>query len=141
MDQDNNQVIDRLISGGVHPSIQRIAIMQYLMTHFTHPTVKDVYDGLKDSVPTLSKTTVYNTLRLFAEHDVAQMITIDDHHICYDGNTAPHVHFYCKKCGKVTDLMEEDTRSVEHPFAVDGNIVDEVCLYYKGVCKNCQGNN
>ena len=75
----------RLIDCGVRPSIQRLAIMEYLLTHFTHPTVEDVYQSLCDRIPKLSRTTVYNTLRLFSEHHVAQMITIDDHHVCYDG--------------------------------------------------------
>ena len=35
------------------------------------------------------------------------MITIDEHRVCYDGNLEPHVHFFCKKCEKVYDFMEE----------------------------------
>ena len=82
--------------------------MEYLLTHRTHPTVDDVYSGLCGRISTLSKTTVYNTLRMFAERQVATMITIDDHHVCYDGDIHPHVHFFCRNCGKVYDLMESD---------------------------------
>jgi Fur family peroxide stress response transcriptional regulator len=127
----------KLVNNGLHPSVQRLAIMEYLLTHLTHPTVKDVYDGLSDSIPTLSRTTVYNTLRLFSEHNVAQMITIDDHHICYDSNVKPHVHFFCKKCGKVIDLFDEEPKVLSEHLNIDGNIVDEVCTYYKGVCADC----
>ena len=67
----------RLIEHGVKPSVQRLAIMQYLMTHFNHPTVEQVYQGLCDKIPTLSRTTVYNTLRLFSERGAATMITIE----------------------------------------------------------------
>ena len=32
----------RLTDHGIKPSVQRLAIMQYLLTHATHPTVDDV---------------------------------------------------------------------------------------------------
>ena len=56
-------VIERLQSHSIKPSVQRIAIMQYLMDHHTHPTVDEIYTALAPGMPTLSKTTVYNTLK------------------------------------------------------------------------------
>lgn len=87
---NNKEAIARLTEHGIKPSVQRIAIMHYLLTHFTHPTVDDVYRGLCSKIPTLSRTTVYNTLRMFSENNAAQMITIDDHRVCYDG-TSTHM--------------------------------------------------
>jgi len=111
--------------------------MDYLMTHPIHPTIEDVYQGLCQTVKTLSRTTVYNTLRMMSKQGAAQMITIDEHRVCYDGNTTPHVHFYCKKCGKVLDLFDEKAPTLKKPRVIDGNIVDEQQLYYKGVCAEC----
>lgn len=88
-------------------------------------------------MPTLSRTTVYNTLRLLSEHNAARMITIDEHRVCYDGNTTPHVHFYCKKCGHVTDFFDEPAPIVGKNMMIDGNAVDEMQLYYKGICSCC----
>ena len=122
---------------GIRPSLQRIAIMDFLMNHPIHPTVEDVYQGLCKKIPTLSRTTVYNTLRMLSEKQAAQMITIDDHRICYDGNTTPHVHFYCTHCGKVIDFFDETAPQVDGEINIDGNIVTEKQLYYKGICKEC----
>ena len=74
---------------------------------------------------------------MMSEQGAAQMITIDEHRVCYDGNTTPHVHFYCKKCGKVLDLFDEKAHTLKKPRVIDGNIVDEQQLYYKGVCSEC----
>lgn len=131
------EALHRLARGGIRPSLQRLAIMEYLLTHRTHPTVDDVYSGLCGRISTLSKTTVYNTLRMFAERQVATMITIGDHHVCYDGDIHPHVHFFCRNCGKVYDLMEEEAPRHESPLKVEGHLVEEQQLYYKGICKNC----
>lgn len=133
---NNEEAFSRLTEHGLRPSTQRLAILDYLLTHPTHPTVEDVYQGLNGRIRTLSRTTVYNTLRMLSEHHAAQMITIDDHHVCYDGNISPHVHFYCKRCGRVFDFFGEQAPVVQRKV-IDGNIVTEAQLYYKGVCKEC----
>ena len=127
----------RLVDCGIRPSMQRLSIMDYLLKHTTHPTIDDLYKDLLPSIPTLSRTTLYNTLRLFAETNAAQLLTIDDHHQCYDGNTKEHVHFLCKKCGRVIDLFDVPAPKRSEVGMVGGNRVDDVQLYYRGVCANC----
>ena len=129
---------NRLVACGLRPSMQRLAIMRYLMLHATHPTIEDIFRDLKGEIPTLSRTTLYNTLRLFAENKAAQMITIDDHHVCYDGDMRPHVHFLSKNCGKVIDLFDVPAPSCDEVKEVCGHKVDDVQLYYRGICSECQ---
>lgn len=131
------QAYDKLVECGLRPSMQRIEIMKYLLSHPFHPTVDEVFTGLEPEMPTLSKTTVYNTLRLFSEKNAAQMITIDEHRVCYDGDTKTHVHFYCTRCGKITDMYDE---SVPHlkTREINGCLINNVQVYYKGVCKECR---
>ena len=130
----------RLMSCGVRPSVQRLAVMDYLLTHSTHPTIDDIYKDLQPSIPTLSRTTLYNTLRLFSETGAAQLLTIDDHHQCYDGNTEEHVHFLCKRCGKVIDCFDVAAPKRCDVGLVDGNKVEDVQLYYRGICARCLEN-
>ncbi len=129
---------ERLTAHGVKPSVQRIAIMEYLLEHFTHPTVEDIYSALHPAMPTLSKTTVYNTLRLFAEQRVAQMISIDDHHVCYDGNIVPHAHYYCEQCGRIIDLCGVPVPCLRKTSELQGHDVSSVQLYYRGTCRECK---
>ena len=131
------EAYDRLVKTGIRPSVQRMAIMQYLLTHPTHPTVDDVYSDLLPEIATLSRTTVYNTLHLLADHQAAQMITIDDHRVCYDGDIRPHVHFFCKKCGKVLDFFDEEAPMLTAPKTIEGNLIEEEQLYYRGICSDC----
>lgn len=136
-DMRDKEAYTRLMEKGIRPSQQRLAIMDYLINHPIHPTVDDVYHGLNKKMPTLSRTTVYNTLRMLSDMHAAQMITIDDHRVCYDGNINGHVHFFCKKCGKVIDLMDEQAPQLTSELNIDGNIVQEEQLYYKGICAEC----
>lgn len=75
---------ERLLEHNIKPSMQRIAIMEYLMNHPIHPSADDIYTALSPSMPTLSKTTVYNTLRLFSEQGAALMLTIDEKNTNFD---------------------------------------------------------
>lgn len=130
-------VYEYLLSYNVKPSVQRIAIMDYLLKHKTHPCIDEIYMALCKSIPTLSKTTVYNTLKLLTEHGAAQMLTIDERNACFDGDMSPHAHFQCKACGKIFDVPGSlDTPSGES-LKSEGFRIDETQVYYKGLCPSC----
>lgn len=131
-------VYDNLIKHEVKPSVQRMAIMDYMMTHFTHPSVDEIYNALSPKFPTLSRTTVYNTLKLFVEHSAVRMLTIDEHNACFDGDMSLHAHFLCKKCGKIYDMPLQNHEDTLLGVQVDGNEITEVHQYFKGICKDCR---
>ena len=127
---------DYLAKYGIKPSVQRIAIMEYLMEHLTHPCTDDIHSVLIKFMPTLSKTTVYNTLKLFTEQGALMALGIDDRNIRYDIDVSDHAHFICLGCGKVYDIP------VDHldKLIVRGGeelTITETHLYYKGYCKLC----
>lgn len=121
----------------VRPSMQRIAIMKYLMEHCTHPTVDTIYNDLLPVMPTLSRTTVYNTLELFSAKHAVQALTIDKRNVRYDACTTPHAHFMCHKCGHVFDV-ELDAISIELLYNTDEFLVEKVELNSVGLCPDCR---
>ena len=128
---------ERLLDHNIKPSVQRIAIMQYLMEYPVHPSADDIYTALSPSMPTLLKTTVYNTLKLFSEQGAAQMLKKKKKNTNFDADTSLHSHFLCKCCGHIYDLQcPEAVKDVES-MEMEGHQVAEVHYYYKGICKNC----
>lgn len=67
-----------LLKYNIKPSMQRIAIMDYLMVHRVHPTADEIYNALYPTMPTLSKTTIYNTMKLFTEQGAVKALVIDE---------------------------------------------------------------
>lgn len=120
----------------VKPSLQRMAIMKYLLENRTHPTADRIFNDLYPQIPTLSKTTVYNTLKLLCDHGAVTIINIDEKNVRYDGDTSPHAHFRCKGCGCVHDIQLEPNSSIYRDSVGDFTILD-VQVYYKGYCKEC----
>lgn len=128
---------DRLLAYNIKPSMQRIAIMDYLLEHRTHPSADVIYTALSPSMPTLSKTTVYNTLKLFSEQGAALMLTIDERNTNFDADTSIHAHFLCKTCGTIYDLANQSEEKELTALQLDGHQVTEMHYYYKGTCKKC----
>ena len=91
---------EELIKAGIRPSVQRLAIFEYVRQSCEHPTAEVVYEALCDELGSLSLTTVYNTLKLFVDAGLISMLTIDDTFRCFDGNRCCHAHFRCDRCGR-----------------------------------------
>lgn len=121
---------------GVKPSYQRLKIFQYMMENNNHPTVDTIYRALCNEIPTLSKTTVYNTLNLFIEKKIANVIVIEENETRYDLVMETHAHFKCVQCGKLIDLDLDIKYDKCHEL--DGCEITEKHIYLKGICKTCK---
>lgn len=126
-----------LESYGIKPSLQRIAIMEFLMKNRIHPTVEEIYNALYVKVPTLSRTTVYNTLKLFAVQKAVVTLVIDDKNVRFDIDTSCHAHFQCYSCNRIFDVAVVDRGMLQQKQIGDLTIT-ETHLYYKGYCSRCK---
>jgi len=122
---------------GIKPTYQRLKILEYISENTkNHPTAEMIYEKLSKDIPTMSLTTVYNTLNSFLEKGLVSPVTITGTEIRYDFNTSSHHHFLCKECGKIIDI------SVECPFSegeksISGHKIEEIHGYFKGICADC----
>ncbi len=124
-----------LESKSVKPSYQRLKILEYLLKNREHPSVDDIFQALNEEIPTLSKTTVYNTLNLFSEKGIAISLTIVNNELRYDLVMEPHAHFQCRECKKVFDIPLVNDLFLTH--SIMEHRVEEIQVTFKGVCKNC----
>ncbi|KPL00682.1 MAG: hypothetical protein AMJ91_03730 [candidate division Zixibacteria bacterium SM23_73_3] len=120
---------------GIKPTYQRLRILEYLKKHENHPTVEMIYEDLIKEIPTISKTTIYNTLNALLEKGMIHTITITGTETRYDHKVSPHHHFLCKRCGKIIDI------DIECPYVgkkeFDGHRIKEIHGYFKGICREC----
>jgi len=129
-----------LSESGIRPSVQRLAVYQYLCANQNHPTVDALYKALAPSIPTLSKTTIYNTLKLFEKHHLVQTITIENDELRYDAEMGEHIHFKCSSCGAVHDIFSSivfEAQGAMQKSLPDGFVSDKIQLNIWGLCKDC----
>lgn len=137
MNTNMKHIVKLFQSKGVKPTVQRLKIFEYLSKEVNHPSAEMIYENVLKEIPTISKTTVYNTLNLFLKKGLVSVVTITGTEIRYDVECKPHHHFLCKKCGKIINLDVHCPISDGKVNIVQGNIIEEVHGYFKGVCKDC----
>ncbi len=139
MKVDFEDLVTELKNKNIRLSHQRLKVLEYLTQNYTHPTADQIYNGLHHEVPTLSKTTVYNTLNSLAEAGLVRTINIEDNEIRYDISTDDHGHFKCKSCRKIYDF-KVDINSIE-ATDLNGFEINDKNIYFKGICPECQMSN
>lgn len=117
-------------------SKQREVINNILKGTKAHPSAAEVYEKAREEIPNISLGTVYRNLDSLSHDGEAQAFTVGDiaH---FDGNIAPHPHFYCQKCGKVTDLECDMRKLLSLMEGLEGCEVDTETVLFSGVCRAC----
>ncbi len=114
-----------LLKKGVKPTPQRVVITQYLLGTESHPTADEILDRVKNALPvSLSRATVYNTLKTLVEAGVIQEVVTEPGRSRYDANISYHHHFVDTETGAVFDIPSEVISPVKaslgEKFQIDG---------------------
>ncbi|HHW49163.1 MAG TPA: transcriptional repressor [Clostridiaceae bacterium] len=128
-------ITNKLKSNNIRLSHQRLKVLEYLDHNRIHPTVEQIYEGLHDEIPTLSKTTIYNTLNALTESGLVKVLTIEDNETRYDIRTDAHGHFKCTACGEIYDFeVNMDSLEIQ---GLNGFRVYSRDMYFSGICPKC----
>lgn len=123
-----------LMEREIKPSYQRVRILERLLGENNHPTVNDIYTDLIEEIPSLSKTTVYNTLNLFMENGIVRSFSTDSNESRYDIDRHSHGHFICVQCKKIYDFELDESELPSSPL---GDVTErEITL--RGICTACK---
>lgn len=133
--QNIKELTSLLKEKNVKPSLQRLKILEYLINSEDHPTVDIIFQDLNTEIPTLSKTTVYNSLNILVDAGLVKVVNIESSEARYEAAFEDHGHFKCKKCGKIYDF-EIDMKKIDLQIP-EGFEVSEKDIYFKGICKEC----
>ncbi len=117
---------------------QRQRILEVLRGTKSHPTADWIYSQVKSEFPKLSLGTVYRNLKLLREQDEIIELDFGSTFSRFDGRTDNHYHFFCRKCGKVSDvdMPLESKLNKKAAKATRFNVEDHRLIFY-GTCKDC----
>jgi len=130
------EIVAILRAKGLKPSMQRVQIYDYIKDRKDHPSVDMIFTDLAPAIPTLSKTTVYNTLKSFVNAGLAYPIVIEENEIRFDPNIIEHGHFKCDRCGNIFDFTADFSKFGTPEL--QGFKINEQHVYFKGLCSSCQ---
>jgi Fur family peroxide stress response transcriptional regulator len=132
-------VVAKLKKAGHRITPQRLAIARIVLGSSEHPSVEEIYRGVRKDFPTTSLATVYNTLERLKEMGEVLELPFSGGSR-YDGlNPHPHPHLRCTVCGAIEDL-DIDLGPAAQEVAVRKGYADvHHRLEFYGVCPRCQG--
>jgi Fur family iron response transcriptional regulator len=99
-------IVQKLKQYGVMPTSQRIEVASVLLARPQHLSADQIIDKLKSKCSSVSKATVYNTLKLFSEQGLVKELSVDSTRKFYDSTTHAHHHFFHVETGKLSDIPE-----------------------------------
>ena len=132
-----NQLAEMMHTHGVRLSAQRIAVFSYVANGKLHPSAEEIFTALSPIFPSLSRTTVYNSLHLLKDKGLIRELEIQSGFIRYDLRLQEvHSHFICTGCGRITDMpMPAGIADAVLPDYAVGS----VDVFIKGLCPDCKG--
>lgn len=138
MDYSYESLLQELKKRKIRLSHQRLKVLEYLCNTLNHPTADQIYNDLQRDIPTLSKTTVYNSLYTLISAGLVRVINIEDHETRYDIITENHGHFKCTSCGSIFNFaIDFECFSTDD---LEGYQIDDRNVYFKGICPKCLYN-
>ena len=129
------KIAEELSKKGIRPSFQRIKVLAYMKKNLCHPTAEKIFNDLHGEIPSLSKSTVYNTLNTFIESGLVKALNIEENETRYDIITESHGHFKCDICGIIYNFTIDIEKFAAHDLG--GFNISDKSVYFKGTCKDC----
>lgn len=125
---------------GHRVTLQRLAILDAVREGDGHLSIGEIYRRVHQNDPSIDRSTLYRTLKLFVALKLLVSADIGDGETYYEMTKAhPHHHLVCSQCGKEEELDHTlvqtrlfDAISKEYGFTA---VTDHLVLF--GLCADC----
>ncbi len=123
---------------GIKLTHQRIEIFREVAQTEDHPNADQVFQRIRDRIPTVSIDTIYRTLWLLK--DLGLIITLGSsrERTRFDANLKNHHHYVCEHCGYTRDFVSDALDNIILPDLVGSfGEIDATHVEVRGVCRHC----
>lgn len=120
---------------------QRKEILNTFLKIDKHLSVEELYDIAKKKDPSIGQATVFRTLKLLCDAEIAKEVDLGDGKVRYEHKYGHehHDHLICTKCGRFIEAVDPEIEKLQ----------DELCKRFGfkaqrhkmdifGVCKRCR---
>src|ERR1022692_1923068 len=126
---------------GLKQTAQRSAILRTFLETREHLSIDELHRLVKRTDPRIGFTTVYRTLKLFADCGLASEVAFHDGVTRYEHpyNRRSHHHMVCTGCGSSVEFFSPEIEKVEKEIGRKHRYVTTSHTFQVyGVCGECQ---
>lgn len=119
---------------------QRVLILDAVCEGGGHTTLKRTYARLHRADPSIDRSSVYRTLKLFVELGLVVSASAVDGETVYEiPKPRPHHHLICRQCGREWEIGHENMESMVVRLREQfGFHIEMEHLVLRGLCDQCQ---
>ena len=134
-----SEAIERLRQVGLKATGPRLMILAALEQNRSHPTAEQLYETLRPDYPSLSLSTVYQTLDAFLRTGLCRRVSASGDRLRIDGTPQDHDHAICYACGTVFDIDRQLLPLPAPPSTLpQGLQVTGLRVEYDVICPPCR---
>jgi Fur family peroxide stress response transcriptional regulator len=129
---------ERCHKAGLKVTQQRREIYALLAASLAHPCPEEIYEQIRDALPSLSLATVYKIVDQFHRHGLLRKVPTRSQVARYDARTDEHHHLVCTACDRIEDvfLPPLPPRMTRLPSGTDFQ-AQSYELVFHGLCSAC----
>ena len=133
-----SQTATRLRQVGLKVTGPRLVLLTVLEQDRRHPTAEQLYETLRPHHPSLSLSTVYQTLDAFIRTGLCRRVSDTGDRLRVDGTPQDHDHAVCRTCGTIFDIDRQLLPLPTPPSQLpDGLTVTGLWVEYEVICAAC----
>ncbi len=141
MDKPYEVFNEYLKSKGLKLTHQRGEILKAFLRTEKHMTTEELYDIVRKRSPYIGHATVFRTLKLMCEADLARRIELGDKISKFEHKLdhPHHDHIICSKCGKCIEAADDRIEKLQIELAKKFSFTPtshKMEIY--GVCSDCR---
>ncbi len=129
-----------IANNGLKHSRQREVILQYFLETGGHMTVDDLYRVIHRKHAEIGRTTIYRTLKLLCDAQLAESIELRDGLTRFEHRYkhSHHDHMICIECGTIIEFVSPEIENLQDEIAeAYGFTIDSHRHQIFGVCQKC----
>ena len=141
MTKEISVFIDFLKKKNLKLTDQRREILKIFLGTNRHLSVENLYNIVKKKDPSIGQATVFRTLKLLCEADIAKEVDFGDKKIRYEHKYGHkhHDHFICVECGIFIEAMDPKIERLQEELCKKiGFLAQRHKMEIFGICKNCR---
>lgn len=135
--REHEGLAESLATSGHRMTRQRRQVFEVVAASHDHPTAEEIFHRAREASPGLSFATVYNCLGVLVECGLVRQVILERAPVRFCPNMREHWHFFCEKCGEVTDVDVPLKDAIHQEALPVGFKVNHVEVALRGRCAHC----
>ncbi len=126
---------------GLKRTSQRDAVLDLFLSKHDHQSAEAIYQRLRESDSSIGYSTVYRTLKLLKECELAREVYFADGRMYFEHNFEQphHDHMVCTGCGHTIEFYNATIEKLQDKVAAEnGFLPTRHTMVIFGLCRSCR---